>query len=98
MLARFNPDSGEMFMSRTLQRAAIRITLLFITMLLAASASWAQISGGSPVILPIEFKPGEKITVVEGAVSRGGSRDGIYFPGERRFTMKVTRARQFYTV
>jgi hypothetical protein len=80
-----------------LQRMVIRVPLLFALLLLTALTTWAQSAGTKP-IYPIKFKPGVKITVVEGTVSppRTVGPD-MTNEGSERYTLRA-RAGQYLTM
>ena len=75
-------------MSRTPKRMALRALLLFTLLLLLASSAWAQSAGTKP-IYRIEFKPGEKSTVLEETVTKPRGEGDMHDPGSERYSLRV---------
>jgi hypothetical protein len=75
-------------MSYTLRRLSLRLLILCACLLLTALSAWAQSAGTKP-IYRIEFKPGEKSTVVEGTVTQPSGEGDMHNPGSERYTLRV---------
>ena len=75
-------------MSNKFRLIAFHALILFTLLLLNASVAWAQSAGTKP-IYPIEFKPGEKTSTVEGMVTQPSGEGDMRDPGSERYSLKV---------